>query len=181
MAEAKKTRAGRTRLQVVLLVAAIALLGVAGYIFYYYQNTTNRNLAWRDQAKKFSSDVSELSRAGRGIIPDFATLDANSEEFDANVKMMREGDPEVGFPKPPASTQEAVNALDDAWKSMKAAIETVVKNQEPFERTAGNIASLVESLDTLYQDYQNVIQRLNAKNTPAANIASAYVQLVRIE
>jgi twitching motility protein PilJ len=180
MAEAKKGRSG-TKLQIVLLIAAAFFLAATIGSFYYIQSTTQRNQDWRDAAKKFSSDVSELSRAGRGVIPDFATLDAASEEFDFSVKVMREGDPEAGFPRPPSSTQPAVDALDQAWKSMKTAISAVVSNQEPFERTAGNIAALTENLDTLYQDYQAVIQRLNAKNSPAALIASSYVQLVRIE
>ncbi len=184
MAEAKKARAAGARRQVVqvvlLIMTAVFLAGTVG-AFYYIQNTANRNQAWRDQARKFSTDVSDLSRAGRGVIPDFATLDASSEEFDLNVQMMREGDPAIGFPKPPASVLPQVDALDEAWKSMKTAIKAVVTNQEPFERTMGNISALIEGLDTLYQDYQNVIQRLNAKSAPAGNIASAYVQLVRIE
>ena len=170
MAEAKKARAAGTRrqlFQVLLLVLAVALLGVAGLLYYYSQNTASRNLAWRDQAKKFSTDVAEVARAGRSIIPDFATLDASSEEFGLNVQMMREGDAAIGFPKPPDAIQPQVDELDTAWKSMQAAIKDVVSNQEPFERTVGNIASLVEALDTLYQDYQSVIQRLNAKGTPA--------------
>ncbi|HZP12115.1 MAG TPA: methyl-accepting chemotaxis protein [Nevskiaceae bacterium] len=168
-------------MQIILLIAAAGFLAATIGSFYYIQSTQNRNQAWRDQARKFSSDVSELARAGRGVIPDFATLDANSQEFDDEVKMMREGDPTLNFPKPPASVLPQVDELDNAWKSMKTAVTAVVSNQEPFERTNGNIASLIENLDTLYQDYQKVIERLNAKGAPATTSASAYVQLVRIE
>jgi twitching motility protein PilJ len=181
MAEAKKTRAAGTRRQVFLLVLTAAFLAATVGAFYYIQSTTNRNQAWRDQARKFSSDVSELARAGRGVIPDFATLDANSLEFEDEVKMMREGAPDINFPKPPASVQPQVDELENAWKSMKTSVAAVVSNQEPFERSNGNIATLIENLDTLYQDYQKVIERLNAKAAPGTTIASAYVQLVRIE
>src|SRR5581483_6664951 len=64
---------------------------------------------------------------------------------------------------------------------MKTAITAVVSSQEPYERTAGNLGSLDEALDSLYQDYQRVVARLNAKGVPASVIASAYTQLVRIE
>ena len=180
MAEAKKGRAGTVWQVVLLLFTAVFVAATIGS-FYYIQRTTGTHQAWRDQAKKFSADVGDLAKAGRGVIPDFATLDASSQEFDDSVKMMREGDPSVGFERPPASAQEQVTALDDAWKSMKTAITAVVSNQEPFERTAGNIASLPEALDAAYQDYQKVIERLNAKGAPSATIASGYTQLVRIE
>jgi twitching motility protein PilJ len=181
MAEAKKTRAAGTRRQFTLLALAIIFLIIAGGAYYYSQSTTSRNQAWHEQARKFATDVGDLSKAGRGITPDFATLDALSSEFDENVKLMREGDDSIGFPRPPASVQPQVDALNEAWKSMQAAITDVVSNQEPYERTAGNLGQLLETLDALYESYQRVADRLNAKGAATGVAATAYNQLVRIE
>jgi twitching motility protein PilJ len=148
MAETNKAGTD-TRRGFLLLGIAIVLIAVAIGGFYYYQSTSSRNSSWRELSKAFSVDAESLSKAGRYSPPDFITLGSLTEDYDANVKAMVEGDPAAGIVAAPAEVQDRVAAVAEAWKKMKLAIDAILQNEDSYDKAVSGVADFTQQADAL--------------------------------
>ena len=149
MAETNKKR----RLDVLLLALAAIFMGATIGGFVYLQLTTAQNQAWLDQVKQLSTDLTGLSTVGRdatrGVNPDFVALEDLAQDFDDNLRGLTEGDAEYNVQALPGEMQDELAAVADSWKTMRKAVDAVVKGETAYENVAGATDELTETLTAM--------------------------------
>ena len=157
MADEDNQRVGSRR-EFVLLALAIILIGVAMVGFYTVQSSAGRNQEWLDMAKQIQADIGDLAKVGedatRGVAPDFQLLSGRTEDFSDTVRILIEGDPDVGTRPMPGAVSEEVAAVDQAWKNMRQSVDGVLAGEIAFRRVAGNIAVITDSVPELIRIYE---------------------------
>ena len=140
---------------ILLLVLAAGFMGATIGGFIYNHKITAENQTWQALAKQLSTDVTTISAVGRdatrGIDPDFGTLEALSTAFGENIKALGEGDPGNNITPVPAAAREGLDGVTTAWKTMKAAVDEVLKGETPYTNTRDNIGQLTERVDSVME------------------------------
>ena len=168
-----------------LLIAGAALMAMAVGAFVYLQRSTGSHDAWISLSKQISADVGDLTRIGQagalGLEPDFATLTAAREALDANIKALRDGDPEVGIRSAPLSVGSEIDAVQSAWSGLGKSLDDLLSAEAAYRRAAGHVAVISDATPRLFEAYEGIAQRLAQRGAPTGQIFATAGQMVRLE
>lgn len=172
------------RFDVLLLVIAVLGIGIGGGGLYYNDTLARRHESWIAMTRQLQNDSLAVNRiaedVGRGISPDFAALTGQSENFADSIRILREGDADSGIEKMPAAVRDQVNNVDQAWATMKQALDQLSKAEEPVGSASAHIREIESSSDELAVLYRDVLQRLSAAGS-YERLTLAAEQMARAE
>ena len=173
------------RPEFILLGMALALLILAVSGFYYTQSVTARENTWMTLVKQMQSDVSEISKVGAnsalGVPPDFATISALAENFDANVRALTAGDSDLGIKPLPASVSAEVNAATTSWQTMQKGIQQIVAAETSYARLQQQRAVIADAEAVLSPAYEALAERLGQRGAGSSQLYLAVNQLLRLK
>jgi len=173
-----------TRRQAIVLILTLIFLSAALGSFYYLQLKTGETQTWRDTVRGIPAAVATVSRVGevvgRGQVPDFQQLSADTEDLGITVKDLREGDPETGTTAVPSSAQAQVKALSDSYDVLKKSVDDVLAGETQLRNTVSNITNTTESVAALLTGYQKVTDRLAQRAGTGPLIALSTTQFIRL-
>ncbi|NGY04560.1 methyl-accepting chemotaxis protein [Solimonas terrae] len=179
------------RRETLLFTSAVILITIALVGFFLSQHTKGREETWVQQAHALSTNLGDISKVGdeaaRGSKPDFLLLSARSEDIDAIVQGLSNGDSDAGVSQVPDAVSKELAATDAAWKSMQQATRTILKAEDPYGKTAMATAAIIDAIHPADPDkkglsdlYQQAAKRLSRSGSPD-QIARAVQQVVRLE
>ena len=169
------------RADVALLVIAVLGIVIGGGGLFYNDTLARRHEAWIAMTRQLQSDSLAVNRiaedVGRGIAPDFAALTGQAENFADSIRILREGDDDAGIKKMPSAVREEVNAVEQAWTTMKQSLDKLTKAEEEVGNASVHIRSIEDKSAQLAEIYGGVLPRLAAAGAfdklPAAAEQSA--------
>lgn len=172
------------RFDVLLLLIAVIGIAIGGGGLYYNDTLARRHEAWIAMTRQIQNDSLAVNRiaedVGRGISPDFAALTGQSENFADSIRILREGDADSNIEKMPAAVREEVNKVEQAWATMKQALDKLSQAEEPVGNASAHLREIEGSSDELGEFYRDILQRLNAVGS-YERLTAAAEQMARAE
>ncbi|MGH8456835.1 MAG: methyl-accepting chemotaxis protein, partial [Stenotrophobium sp.] len=182
MAETKQATGSRR--DFALLAIAVVLIIIAAGGFYYYQSTSSRNQTWLQLVRTVNTNVGTVAKSGSdaafGITPDFRLIADRSDDFEDTIKALRQGDRDADVKPMPSSVLAQVDAVDQAWKKMRASVNIVLAAEDPYSRASTNVGQINDAADATITLYQQVAERLS-RGGSAQHAYLATNEVVRLE
>jgi hypothetical protein len=119
----------------ITLVAIAALIAVIGAIaaFAYLTRVEQHVEAYIARATEMQvlgqKVVKSALASSRGDEAAFERLRADSDRFATLQDQVRSGAPELGLPAAPAELAEPVDAVERAWRALRAPVDAILENQ----------------------------------------------------
>ena len=154
---------------IVLLIATIIVMGVT-YSFIVVQETKDREYINRigDQ-RVLSQELAKLaSQAARADIKAFPPLQKNRDEFDETLEWHISEAAGLGM----------MTGLDDAWRSYKSNIDTILKRKEVVTNMRSLVSQINEQIPNLLAVSDEVVTIMAEQGAPPDQIYIATRQLM---
>jgi twitching motility protein PilJ len=140
----------------ITLVAIAALIAVIGAIaaFAYLTRVEQHVEAYIARATEMQvlgqKVVKSALASSRGDEAAFERLRADSDRFATLQDQVRSGAPELGLPAAPAELAEPVDAVERAWRALRAPVDAILENQADIVALRG----LVEEVGATVPGFQ---------------------------
>jgi len=149
-----------------VLVVAVALVLGTVISFVYIQRNATQSQAWLDQRLELNASTALLTKisreASQGLEPDFRALtdltlkSEGSRDFGSLIESFKAGDPETGMLPLPDDYQQDVDDLKAVWAENQDSIAGILQNAEVYQRTSGNVAQILDGVNTLRAVYEQL-------------------------
>ena len=171
------------RLQVILLVAAAALIAGAVVNFLYVQQQLERNAGLDTLAfdvRNFYENVSQSARdSSQGLEPDRSALFAMQDNYEDLISLLEEGDPARGVPPLPARYQDLIPNLQDAWERVSPTVEAIIAGLPTAQRTKINAATIAATINELRDPADALLEATSGNTGRNAALLRARIEELR--
>lgn len=169
----------------VLLTVAVVGILIGGGGLYYNERLGSQHTGWVEMARTLQSSALEVGRVGsdvgRGIPADFTELVGQTENLEEFVRVLREGDDIAGVPPMPSSVKNEVNAVDQAWATIKQALDRMLAAEDAVSQAQDALRSIDDAGAKLYTLYAGIAPKLAEGGAGAERVVIAGTQMGRAE
>ncbi|MGQ0529598.1 MAG: methyl-accepting chemotaxis protein [Panacagrimonas sp.] len=173
------------RFDLLLLFVAVVGILVGGGGLYYNETLATRHDAWITMARQLQTDSVSVNRiaedVARGLAPEFADLTGQNENFDDSMRILREGDADIGIDAMPGAVRSEVGSVEQAWATMKTSLEALIKSEPAVSQAGTVIRELDDNGAKLFELYREVSQRLVSGGASIDKLVPASEQMARAE
>lgn len=147
-----------------LLFGAVAALALSIGAFFYAQDTSNAN---GSPAAALIADTLEVAKLAaepaHGKVPDFKKLAGAVKTLDDNVQHLNDA------------------ALSDAWKPLRASLDTLVSGEAAYTHAASDAATIAGAIPGISSNYEQIVDRLGTHSASTGQILLVASQLVHLQ
>lgn len=168
----------------VLGAALLLLLASAVAVFFYVDTQANYD-------KEYISLAGELRVLSQGIVKNsvesasanvsaFKLLKQTRNEFENNLNLLRDGNPETGLPASPDAIQDKLAAVDNLWKTFGSNADTILRAEGTIRMLSEFVGAINETMPNLLALSDEVVSLMIETGASASQVYVASRQLMLV-
>ncbi len=162
----------------------LVLLALAVVTFFYVGTQTDYDKEYislaGEQRVLSQSIVKNAVEASSARVSAFRLLEQTRNEFENNLNLLREGNPETGLPPSPVTAQDNLAAVETLWKVFGKNADTVLRAEGTIRMLSEFVGAVNETMPNLLALSDEVVSLMieTGANSSQVYIASRQLMLV---
>ncbi len=162
----------------------LVLLALAAATFFYVGTQTNYDKEYislaGEQRVLSQSIVKNAVESSSATVSAFRLLKQARNQFENNLNLLREGNPETGLPPSPATAQDNLAAVEALWKVFGKNADTVLRAEGTIRMLSEFVGAVNETMPNLLALSDEVVSLMieTGANSSQVYIASRQLMLV---
>jgi twitching motility protein PilJ len=169
-----------------LILGALLLLFLLSAVatFFYVDTQANYDKEYislaGEQRVLSQSLVTNAVEAASANVGAFKLLKQSRSQFENNLNMLRDGNPDSGLPPSPADVQEQLTAVDSMWNKFGKNAETVLGAEGTIRMLSEFVGAINETMPTLLALSDEVVSIMIESGANASQVYVASRQLMLV-
>jgi twitching motility protein PilJ len=168
----------------ILGAALLLLLASAVAVFFYVDTQANYD-------KEYISLAGELRVLSQGIVKNsvesasanvsaFKLLKKTRNEFENNLNLLRDGNPETGLPASPEEIQDKLTTVENLWKNFGSNADTILRAEGTIRMLSEFVGAINETMPNLLALSDEVVSLMIETGSSASQVYVASRQLMLV-
>ncbi len=162
----------------------LVLLALAAATFFYVGTQTNYDKEYISLAGEervlSQSIVKNAAESSSATVAAFRLLKQTRNQFENNLNLLRDGNPETGLPPTPEKAQESLAAVEALWKTFGTNADTVLRAEGTIRMLSEFVGAVNETMPNLLALSDEVVSLMIETGASASQVYIASRQLMLV-
>lgn len=164
--------------------ALLVLLASAAAIFFYVGTQTGYDKEYislaGEQRVLSQSIVKNAAESSSATVSAFRLLKQSRNEFEKNLNLLRDGNPETGLPASPQNAQESLAAVEALWKNFGKNADTILRAEGTIRMLSEFVGAVNETMPNLLALSDEVVSLMIETGASSSQVYIASRQLMLV-